>query len=188
MEDNTQSSYRERSMQATALPADLFTLPGEPFWSLPYVGFQWIGACQGFSWALVSLPDRLQGTASSLLCLACLLHVWHGAPSGRLPRIVALLACTTLPCWDSKWRRCRLTLKGSFYSSSWPSLSTLLYTGYPVILDCAFPYSSPSPATAFVNTTLCAVHAFFINMFMISVLSLHWDQLSHCLNQRDIEK
>ena len=37
----------------------------------------------GLGWALVSLPDRFQGTASSLLCLACLSHVRHGAPSGR---------------------------------------------------------------------------------------------------------
>lgn len=64
-EDSTPSSYKAKSMQARALPADLFTLPGKPFPSPPYVAFQCTNTCQGFSWTLVSLPDRLQGTTSS---------------------------------------------------------------------------------------------------------------------------
>lgn len=80
---DTQSSYIAWSMQARIVPSASLPLLGEPFWPPPYVGFQRIAACQGFSWTLVFIPDWLQGTASSLPCLAHSPQFRHGAPAGR---------------------------------------------------------------------------------------------------------
>lgn len=81
--DNTQSSYTAWSTQARVVPSASFPLLGEPFWPPPYAGFQRIGACQRFSWTLVFIPDWLQGTASSLPCLACSPHIRRRASAGR---------------------------------------------------------------------------------------------------------
>lgn len=108
---NTQSSYRAWPLQARALPADQFPLPGDPFWPLPYAGFQLIGTCQGSS----SFQTGSTGPQAALPSLLSTGEAWCSVWK-VLPAAAAQLAHTALPCWDSKPSRCRQELKVPLHS------------------------------------------------------------------------
>lgn len=115
---------------------------------------------------LLSIPDSLQGTASSLLCLAWLSHIGHGAPAslqkahpGPPPDLLCLPFFTL------------------YILLSWTTHSPINYLPLEQLL--LIP-----PCVQFIHFS--SIRSWFPSS--LQGLSPHWDQMWHCLNQRDIEK